>query len=81
VKCGLFVHGAPKMHNVPSLSRVGHLHIGRLHVHGSSYEGMVLSSLQSLLILMLIRVKQGIVEWASSVFTNACICFIVSVCP
>ena len=43
MKGGLSVGGSPKMHSIPSLSRVGHFHFGRKHVHGSSHEGMVLS--------------------------------------
>ena len=48
VKGGLLVDGAPKMHNILGLSQVEHLHLDRYHVHGSSHEGMVLSSVQSL---------------------------------
>lgn len=32
----------PEMHNTWGLSRVGDLHLGRWHVHGSNHEGMVL---------------------------------------
>ena len=35
--------------------------------------GMMLSSVQSLKLLALIRVKQRVVGWASSLFVNACI--------
>ena len=42
-------------------------------MHGSSHEGMVLSSLRSLILRALIRVKQRVVGWASSVFASACI--------
>jgi hypothetical protein len=44
VKGGLFVGGAPKMHNLSGLSQVGHLYLRRWHMHGSSHEGMVLSN-------------------------------------
>ena len=42
-------------------------------MHGSSHEGMVLSAVWSLMLLALIRIKQWVVGWASSVFANACI--------
>jgi hypothetical protein len=48
VKGGLLLGGAPKMHNILGLSQVEHLHLDRNHVHGSSHEGMVLSSMWSL---------------------------------
>jgi hypothetical protein len=69
VKGGLCVGGAPKMHNMSSLSQARHIHL----VHGRSHEGMVLSYLQSLILLVLIRVKQWVVGWASSVFASACL--------
>ena len=42
-------------------------------MHGNSHEGMALSSLWSLMLPMLIKVKQQNVGWASSVFVNVCI--------
>ena len=42
-------------------------------MHGSSHEGMVLSHLQSLMLPTLIKVKQWVVWWTSSVFASACI--------
>lgn len=44
MKGDLVVGGAPKMHSIHGLSRVGHLQLGKHHVHWSSHEGMVLSS-------------------------------------
>ena len=42
-------------------------------MNGSSHEGMVLSGVQPLMLPALIRVKQRVVGWASSVFANVCI--------
>ena len=42
VKGGLFVGGAPKMHNISGLSRAEHLYLGREDVHGSSHEDILL---------------------------------------
>ena len=70
------------MHSILGLSQVGHLHLGRLHVHGSRHENMVLSGVRSLMLPTLIRVEQHVVGWASTVFANACTIFIwVSICP
>ena len=68
MKGGLSVCGAPKTHIVSGLCRAEHLHLGRQHVHGSTHECMVLSSVRSLMLLVFIRVKQRVVGWASSVF-------------
>ena len=73
VKGGLSVGGAPRMHNILGVSRVGHLHLGRSHVHGSSHEGMVLSGVRSLMSPALIRVKQWVVGQASRFFAFVCI--------
>lgn len=64
---GLFVGGALKMHIISGLNQAMHLHHGKLHVHGSSHGGMVLSCLRSLMLSVLIRIKQWVVGWASSV--------------
>ena len=50
-------------------------------MHGSNHEGMVLSGVRSLMLPVLIRVKQQVMGWTSSVFASKCIFFIVSGCP
>ena len=40
---------------------------------GGSHEGMLLSSVQSLVLPTVIREKQRVVGWASSVFASACV--------
>lgn len=57
------------MHNILSLSRTGHSHLDREHVYGN-HESIVLSYVQSLMLLLLIRIKQQIVGWDNSVLTS-----------
>ena len=47
-------------------------------MHGSSHEVMVLSSVGSLILQALIRVKQRVVRWAGNVFASACTPFCVN---
>ena len=70
VNDGLHVGGAPKMHDILCLSRARHSHLGIEHLRGSSYEGMVLSYVWSLMLLAFIRVNQW--WWACSVFVSVC---------
>jgi hypothetical protein len=72
VKGGSYVGGAHRMHYMSCLSRDEHSHLDIWHVHGSSHKGVVLSGVHSLMLLVLIRVKQHVVGWASSVFASAC---------
>ena len=42
-------------------------------MHESTHKDMVLSGVQSLMLLALIRVKQRVVKWVNSVFASVCI--------
>ena len=45
------------MHSMSSFRRVGQMHRGWWHVHGSSQDGMVLSRIHSLFLPTFINVK------------------------
>ena len=45
-------------------------------MHGKSHEDIVLLGVQSLILLSLIRVKQRVMGWASSVFANVCAAYV-----
>ena len=50
-------------------------------MHGSSHDGMVLSSLRPSLEPALIRVKHFIFEWATNLFARGVYNFDMFICP
>ena len=80
VKGGLSIGGAPKMHNISSISQYGHLLLGRSMCMGVAMRVWCLSSVQSLMLPTLIRIKQQVVGWASSVFVSLCVDLLCQVC-
>ena len=81
VNGGSSICGTPKMDNISSLSKVGHLHLGRSVCMGVPMRVWCLLSVRSLMLLALIRIKQHVMGWANSVFDTLCIDLLCQVCP
>lgn len=71
MKGGLTGVGHPRTQCICNKSLVGHWHHGREHVQMRSYEGMVLSGVQSSNLMAFIVVKQRVEGWANNVLAIA----------